>query len=413
MAPVLHKELRTSMQTRMRKVALIYNATQGYDLKVVSGVAAYLREGARWNVYLEENSLKDQRLPDLHTWQGNGIIANFDDPRVATAVIRSKLPTVGFGSGYGWYSSKSRIPYFSSNKGEVARLAADHLMERGFRHFAYCGYPRSQTNGWSEERGQAFAEYVKLRGFPCQIYRGRYKSSHEWAAIQRSLSQWLVSLPKPVGLMAADDERARQVLEVCRASGLRVPEHVAVIGVDNNELLCQLSTPLLTSVDQGAMRVGYEAAALLDRMMAGKKPRQRWFRIEPVGVVMRHSTDILTIEDTRVANAMAFIREHACEGIKVREVVAATFMSRKSLETHFKAVMGQSVHTAIRRAQLERARVLIHETDLPVKQVAPRTGFKSVQHMTNVFTKMFGVPPAKYRRMTGTGTPRRRQSMRG
>jgi len=402
-----HKKSRSSVRTRRRQVALIYNATQAYDLKVMSGVAAYLQEGVRWNIYLEANSLKDQRLPDLNSWKGDGIIANFDDPQVAATVMHSKVPSVGFGSGYGWYSRKSRIPYFSTNKEAVAHMAADHLMDRGFRHFAYCGYPHSPISGFSEERGQAFAKHVSQRGFACQIFRGRHKTSRAWFAIQRSLGRWLESLPKPVGLMAADDQRARQVLEVCRNSGLRVPEDVAVIGVDNDELLCQLSPTLLTSVEQGAKRIGYEAAALLDRMMAGRRPRKRWFRINPVGVVTRRSTDILAIEDTRVANAMAFIWEHACQGIKVRDILNAMSTSRTGLETHFKAILGHSIHTTIRRVQLERARGLIYETDLPVKQVAARTGFKTVQHMTILFSKMFGVPPAAYRRMTGTGRPAR------
>jgi LacI family transcriptional regulator len=257
----------------IRRVALIYNATQGYDLKAMSGVAAYLQEGARWTVYLEESSLKDQRLPDLNSWKGDGIIANFDNRRVAAMIMESKLPTVGLGSGYGWYSRTSRIPYFSTNKEAVAHMGADHLIERGFRHFAYYGCPHSPISGFSEERGRAFAEYVNRCGFTCQIYRGFHKVGRTWLGLEQSLSRWLESLPKPVGLMAADDQRARQVLEVCRTFGVRVPEDVAVIGVDNDELICQLSTPLLTSIEQGARRIGYQAAALLERMMAGMRPQ--------------------------------------------------------------------------------------------------------------------------------------------
>jgi LacI family transcriptional regulator len=383
----------------MRHVALIYNATLAYDLKVMSGVAAYLRENPRWNVYLEENSLKDQRLPDLLSWRGHGIIANFDDPRVAAAVMRSKLPTVGFGSGYGWYSRKSRIPYFATNKEAAAHLAADHLIERGFRRFAYCGHPRTQLTGWSEERGQAFAEYVKRRGFTCHIYRGRYRTGRAWAAIQQSLGEWLASLPKPVGLLAANDHRARQVLEACRGRGFRVPEEVAVLGVDNDELLCQLSSPLLTSIEQGAKQIGYEAAALLDRMMAGVKPPQTRFVIDPVGIVPRRSTEILAIQEPYVAKAMAFVREHASAGIKVRDVLEAVSLSRAGLETRFKSLLGYSIHTAIRNVQLNRARQVIYETDLPLKEVAATTGFKTVQHMTAAFAKMFGRPPGEYRRL--------------
>jgi LacI family transcriptional regulator len=386
---------------KIRHVALIYDATRAYDLKVMTGVAAYLQEGAGWNVYIEENSLKDQRLPDLRTWKGDGIIADFDNPRVAAAVVESKLPAVAFGSGYGWYAPESRIPYFFTNNRAIAHLAADHLLDRGFRNFAYCGYPRTLINGWSEERERAFVARLKRRGLACQVYRG----GHGWTAMQRALGEWLEALPKPLGVMAANDNRARQVLEACRAQSLRVPEEVAVIGVDNDELLCQLSSPLLTSVEQGARRVGHEAAVLLDRIMDGRKPRRRRLVIDPMGVVTRHSTDILAIQDPVAAKAMAFVWEHALRGIKVKDVAEAVTCSRAALETRFKAALGYSVHTAACNVRLEQARRLVRDTNLSLKQIAANTGFKSVQHMTTVFGRAFGQPPAGYRLACGAARP--------
>ena len=129
------------MPARTRRVALIYDAKFPYDLKVISGIARYVQEGAELNIYIEEDALKSQRLPDLRSWHGDGILADFDDPGVAAAVSRARLPVVGFGGGYGWYSRQSAIPYFFSNQTAVANLAADHLIERGFQHFAYCGLP--------------------------------------------------------------------------------------------------------------------------------------------------------------------------------------------------------------------------------------------------------------------------------
>ena len=386
---------------KIRHVALIYDATRAYDLKVMTGVAAYLQEGADWNVYIEENSLKDQRLPDLRTWKGDGIIADFDNPRVAAAVVESKLPAVAFGSGYGWYAPESRIPYFFTNNRAIAHLAADHLLDRGFRNFAYCGYPRTPINGWSEERERAFVARLKRRGLTCSVHRG----GRGWTAMQKALGEWLEALPKPLGVMAANDNRARQVLEACRAQSLRVPEEVAVIGVDNDELLCQLSSPLLTSVEQGARRVGREAAVLLDRIMDGRKPRRRRMVIDPESVVTRRSTDILAIEDPVAARAMAFIWEHALRGIKVKDVAEAVTCSRAGLETRFKTALGYSVHTAIGNVRLEQARRLVRDTNLSLKQIAANTGFKSVQHMTTVFGRAFGQPPAGYRLSCGAAGP--------
>ncbi len=382
---------------RLRRVALIYDATLAYDLCVVRGVAAYLQTGPGWNVYIAENKLKERRSLDLSSWEVGGVVASFDNPNVARAVVTSKLPSVGFGSGYGWYAPESRIPYFFTNNNAISRLAADHLMGRGFQHFAYCGYRRTSTNGWSEEREREFSTHLRGRGFGCDIYRGRW-SSLRWADVEDAFCAWLLSLPKPLGVMAANDSLARQVLEACRVCGLQVPEQVAVIGVDNDEILCRLCTPLLTSIEQGAQRIGYEAARLLDAMMLGNWPDNQRYVIDPVGVLTRRSTDVFPVNDAQVANAMNFIREHACDGIKVPRVVAAVNASRSGLEARFKAALGKTLHQAIRGVQLERAKSLVSETNLSPKEIAAATGFKSVQHLSSLFRSEVGVPPGAYRR---------------
>ncbi len=243
-----------------------------------------------------------------------------------------------------------------------------------------------------------FVKYIKKRAGSCAVFQDSHRLNHDWAAAQRSLGEWLRKLPKPFGVMAANDNRGRQVLEACRAYELAVPDDVAVIGVDNDDLLCRLSSPPLSSVEQGARRLGYAAAALLDRMIQGRNPRQRHLVIDPLSVVTRQSTDVLAIDDLRVAKAMAFIREHASEGIKVPHVVSAVAISRSGLETRFVAALGYTIRTAIRNTQLERARRLVSETDMPLKQVAAEAGFKSVQHMTTLFVKAFGQTPGKHRR---------------
>ncbi len=383
---------------RVRHVALIYDARQLYDVKVMAGVAAYVRKVDTWSVYIEENSLADQSLPDLRTWHGDGIIADFDDPRVAAQVTASKIPSVGFGGGFGWYDPASRIPYFHPNNRAIARLAAEHLLDRGFHNFAYCGYPGSIVNGWSQERGREFAGRVGEAGFECRAYSGRHRSTRDWEGFRASLTQWLASLPKPVGLMAADDKRARQVLEVCRLAGVQVPDEVAVIGVDNDEMLCQLSHPSLSSVESGAWHVGHEAAALLDRLMSGKRPRKHKLLVVPEGVVTRQSTDVLAVDDAEVARAVAMIRDNAAVGITAQEVCDALKLSRSTMELRFKQAMGRTLFGEIRRVQLKRVESLVRESNLTLKQIAAQCGFASVQHMTTLFAARFGSPPAAYRR---------------
>lgn len=380
----------------MRRVALIYDARHAYDWKFMAGVAAYISENPGFNVYLERDALKDQRLPDFRSWGGDGIIANFDHPAVASAVSRARLPAVGFGGGYGWRPSS--IPYFFTNNKMISRIAAGHFLFRGFRNFAFCGYARNRINGWSEEREQAFVKYLKGEGFSCAVYPDRHRTPLRWALVERSLAEWLGPLPKPLALMAANDSRAHDVLETCRSLGLRVPEEVAVIGVNNDQLLCQLGSPPLTSIEHGTEKMGYEAAALLARLMNGEKPRRRRFVMDPAGITTRHSTDVLAIEDRTVANAMDFINMHAVKGIKVPDVTKALGVSRSGLELRFQKALSYSVHTAIRKIQMEKARILVSETNLPLKQIAANAGFRSVQQMTTLFRRTFLQPPAKYRK---------------
>lgn len=385
-------------------MALIYDARTVYDVKVMTGVAAYLQEGADWTVCIEENALKDQRLPDLRAWRGDGIIANFDDPRVASAVMGSRLPVVAYGSDYGWFKSTPRIPYFVTNNEAIAHLGADYLRDRGFVRFAYCGYPRAPATIWAQDREHAFAGRVRDWGFPCWIYRGRHKTVRKYHAFQLSLAAWLKALPKPIGLLAANDSRARQVLDVCRAAGVRVPEEVAVLGIDNDEMVCQLSSPLLSSIEQGAGQIGHGAAALLDRIMSGRRPRQSCFAIDPVGVVERLSTDVLAIEDPTVAQAVAFISDHARDGIKARDVVDAVGLPRYRLDAAFRMKRGRSLYAEILHVRLEHARRLISSTSLPLKQIAGAVGFRSVQHMSGLFRTAFHHPPAAYRKVITAGS---------
>ncbi len=366
----------------------------------MSGVAAYLQEGHQYSIFIEENALKDQRLPDLRSWEGDGIIGNFDDPGIAKLVTQAQLPVVGFGGGYGWYVAGSAIPYFYTNNKAIATLTADHLLERGFKHFAYCGYAKSPINGWSQERQHAFQSYLRKRAASFSLFDSMPRSNHNWATLQRSLGDWLRKLPKPLGVMAANDNRGRQILEACRAYDIAVPDEVAVVGVDNDELLCRLSSPPLSSVEQGAKGLGYAAAALLDQMIQGRTSRKRHYIFDPTTVVTRQSTDILAIDDPKVAQAMAYIREHSSKGIKVPQVVSAVAISRSGLETRFASALGYSIHTAIGRTKLERVRGLVSETDLPLKQIAAETGFKSVQHMTTLFVREFGRTPGRYRRIS-------------
>ena len=209
-------------------------------------------------------------------------------------------------------------------------------------------------------------------------------------------------MPKPVGILAANDDRGLQVLDACRRSEIDVPDQVAVLGVDNDEYLCSLSLPPLSSIDMNSEETGYRAAALLDKLMTGRRPPKRLPEIRPAGVIIRRSTDVLATEDRDVIRAVRFIRDHACRPLRVADVTEHVSMSRSSLEPRVRAVLGRTVHQEIRKVQIDTAKTLLADTDLPIKQVAQRCGFKNVQYLTRVFSATVGKTPADFRRSRGS-----------
>lgn len=378
-----------------RRVAVVLDSTLAFQRKVIGGIAAYAQQAGSWQLYVEDDPL--EKLPALEQWAGDGLITAFTDRRHAAAIRRIDLPIVGVEGGYGWYDPRSRIPYFATDNAAIARLAADHLLAQGFLRLAYCGMSAAGDAPWSDERGKAFARRAREAGASCCEYAGKHIPTRSWNALQDDLCRWIAAIEKPVGIMAANDARARHVLESCHAVGVRVPEEVAVIGVDNHELLCDWTDPPLSSIEQGAAALGFQAAELLDRMMRGCRPTTLVRRIAPEGVIVRRSTDSLAIDDADVATAVRFIREHACRHIRAADVVDQVAVSRSTLEDRFKRVRRKTIYEEIRDTMLARAQELLADDRLPLKQVAREAGFAHVQHMTNVFRKRLGQTPARFR----------------
>lgn len=375
-------------------VAVILDAARPYDRLIIGGVAQYARERGRWSLYVEEDPL--QKLPDLKRWHGQGIIANFDDRRVAEAIRGLAIPVVGVGGGYGWHDPRSKIPYVYTDNHAIGRLGAEHLLACGFERVAFCGYPRSATEGWSAERAKAFQQAAEEAGRSCEVFTGRVAAARRWEDLQRELQAWLRRLPTPVGLMACNDVRARHVLEACRALGLRIPHDVAVIGVDNDEMICELTDPPLSSVDQSARRIGYQAAVLLERMMTGHAV-DGGVIVPPIGVVVRASTDTLAIADSEVVQTLQSLRREPWQRPRVDGLAEAVGMSRSSLERRFRRAVGRSIHEEHVRLRIAETRKLIVETDLPLKAVAMRAGFPSLQYMTTFVRRHAGLTPARLR----------------
>lgn len=379
-------------QPRRPRVALIVETSLASGRDILRGIARYLRAHGPWSVYHEPRALEESVPPWLNQWRGDGIIARIQNRPIADAVVGTGLPVVdvlGLVPGL-------PVPLVHVDDRAVARLGADHLLERGFRHFGFCAV---EGANWSDARQAGFEAIVNQAGCECSICRlpPDTRGLANWEAQQDLLTDWVRSLPRPVGVMVCNDPRGQLVLEAARRAGAAVPEQMAVIGVDNDEPLCEISYPPLSSVQPDHVRVGYEGAALLDRMMRGETAPQTPVYVPPAGLVTRLSTDVLAIDDPLVATAVRFIREYACDGIGIDDIVAHLPLSRSTLQRRFRRVLGRSVHDEILRIRLRRVQELLVDTELPLESVADKAGFAHRQYLGEVFKARTGYTLAQYR----------------
>jgi LacI family transcriptional regulator len=380
----------------VRKVALLIETSNRYGRDLLYGVRDWMREGERWAIRFTEQGRRAPLPTWLKDWQGDGIIARVDSPQIAAALRRTRLPVVDV-SAERFSSEFSRV---SIDNGAVARLAAEDLEAKGFSDFAYCGDRRFL---WSRQRGVEFRRCLAEKGRRCVDFgepAGTAKPGSD--AEIRAIARWLKGLPKPVGVFACYDGRALQVLEACQLLGLQVPDQVAVLGVDNDELVCELANPPLSSVQPNARRSGYEAAALLARLMGGeKKAVAPTHQVQPVRVVERQSTDVVAVADVKVAAALKFIRLHACEGMDVGDVLRAVPMSRTRLEQKFKALLGHSPHRQLVQQRIARAKHLLAESKIAISEVAEQAGFDNASYLSVAFRRETGLSPFAYRAKHG------------
>jgi LacI family transcriptional regulator len=382
----------------VRKVALLIETSNRYGRDLLYGVRDWMRESERWAIRFTEQGRRAPLPTWLKDWQGDGIIARVDSPQIAAALRRTRLPVVDV-SAERFSSEFSRV---SIDNGAVARLAAEHLATKGFLDFAYCGDRRFL---WSRQRGVEFRRCLAEKGRRCVDFgepAGTAKPGSD--AEIRAIARWLKGLPKPVGVFACYDGRALQVLEACQLLGLHVPDQVAVLGVDNDELVCELANPPLSSVQPNARRSGYEAAALLARLMGGeKKAVAPTHQVQPVRVVERQSTDVVAVADVKVAAALKFIRLHACEGMDVGDVLRAVPMSRTRLEQKFKALLGHSPHRQLVQQRIARVKHLLAESKIAISEVAEQAGFDNASYLSVAFRRETGLSPFAYRAKHGAG----------
>ncbi|MCC5829151.1 MAG: XylR family transcriptional regulator [Phycisphaeraceae bacterium] len=362
----------------------------------LAGVARYAALHGPWTIQTHPRG-GFMGLPPDRPFDGQGMVVHANQARLPS-YHEASYPVVNLGAIVAETGLPSVLP---DNRG-IGRLAAEHLLERGLERLGFCGFV---GHGYSDQRLAGAREFADARGVAMRVYPQEelghpQKGSADYYDLERSnLMAWLEGLDKPIGVIGANDMRARHLLAACQWAGIAVPEQVAIIGVDGDEVLCETAVPALSSIGIDFERLGYEAAALLDRLMRGERAPQRPILLPPMGVIERQSTDILAIADPDLAHAVRLIREHASDDdLTIKRVLAEVPVSRRSLERRFREVLGRTPQAEITRIRVEQARRLLARSDLPMPQVAARSGFRSAARLAVVFHRETGQTPTAYRR---------------
>lgn len=386
-----------------RRVLLMMETSRSYGRSILRGVAKYARAHGPWIFHRPApfywgNAGRRQFLERFLRLDLDGAIVREQSRREWTdRLLASGLPVV-----VAPYSEPfDGIPNILTDDRAIGILAADHLLRRGLRHFAYCGF--GDAYFWSRRRGRSFCERVKEAGFKPHCFdfdQSKPAGERSWQSQQRTLVDWLKSLPQPVGLMACNDDQGQCVLEACKTAELHVPEQVAIIGLGNDDLVCDMATPRLSSIALSAQKAGYEAAAVLDRQMRGQSVAAPTIVVRPSYIVARQSTDVFAVEDRYVLAALRFIHRRAGkEALQVDDVLDAASISRRSLYDRFARTLGRSPHEEIQRVRVDRFTRLLVTTDLSVSQIASALGCADGKNLARYFKRATGMAPLNYRKL--------------
>lgn len=394
---VLGLKTRHGVRMPLPRVAIIVETAIAPRRRILAGITQYIREHEPWSIYLKPAGVERFVSRWLRDWKGDGIIAAAYGPEVAE-ITTVGVPAVDVTGQLQHLKLQPPVPLVHADDHAIGRLGAEHLIDRNFRHFAFLGYRQP----WSESRRLGFEGALQARAFTSRshIFSHPFQSKggpDEWEAQQRALVKWIHSLPKPVGVMTSTDALGQQFLESCQRIGVVVPEQVAVIGADNDVLICDIAHPPLSSVNIDDFQRGYQAASMLSVLMAGKRPKQPAVLIPPAGVTARASTDILAIDDPDLAQAIRFIREHGCQPIQVSDILRHIPISRRVLERRLRNTLGRSIKDEIVRVRLNRATELLTTTDLGLKEIALKAGFRTKSYMGVVFREKLRRTPGSLR----------------
>ena len=376
----------------MKRVAILVETALASGRAILGGISRYVHESDQWSVFHYTDSLDAIKPTNLDQWRGNDIIARLTDRDQLKRVKAKAVPVVDV------LGNIAGLPYplVKCDDRAIGRLVARHFLESGHQHFAFFGLSGQR---WSLERQESFDATARTRAQSVSVFQSPAadRTSATWLRGFQRICDWLNALPKPVGLMVASDQFGPLAIEACQRLGLSVPEEVSVVGVDNDLPFCDLCQPRLSSVEPNHARVGYEAARLLDCLMSGEGPPPAPLEVPPLTLHRRPSSDAAAVSDASLVKALQHIRLRACDGTSVDDVARAAGLSRSVLQRRFRDQLGRTVGAALLAVKLGRARDMLAFTDLPLLDVAMRSGFNYQEYLNHVFKRQLGMTPAQYR----------------
>lgn len=381
----------------MIRLILLTDFTESFSYHLLKGVLAYSRNHEPWvvcrmppsykNIYGIEGVIKWAKK-----WQADAIIGTFNSDDNVDLFRQNGIIAIA----QDYKSRFSNIPNITGGYREAGRMAAEFFINKGFRHFAFCGY---RDTIWSQERCEGFYEYIAAQGFGNNFYSYQEQSLDDlWFYEAPPLLSWLKSLPQPTALMACDDNQGNHITEICKVNNIRVPDKIAILGVDNDEIICNLSDPPLSSISQNIARGGFEAAEMIEHLLNDEDAICKDIIIYPVNIVNRHSTDFYPTTDAYIHTVLKYIHQNLAADITVSDIVKQVPLSRRLLEIRFKQVTQESIHKYIFNLRMERFAQLLLASDAPIAEVAEQVGIDNLKNLSRQFKAIKNVTPNEYRK---------------
>lgn len=390
----------------MPRVILLSDFSEDYGKSLLRGITAYAKEHGPWvfcrmPIFFRETRGASGILQWAREWGADGMIAQLYREADADLITRAGIPLIA----QDFKERFTNVPNITGAYYETGALGAGYFLQKGYTQFAFYGFNKFV---WSRERAQGYEETIRQHGYGVHYFdHEKARSGDLWYYKPSSLSQWLKALPKPVALMACDDEQGQHVTEACKLAGIRIPDEVAVLGVDNDEIICNISDPPLSSIGLAAMQGGYQAAALLDHLMATNRLTGADIVVQSTQVIERESTDIVATSDPHIRQALRYIHQHTDQPLSVGQVLTQVALSRRAFEIRFQGVTGQSVYQYILKLRLNKFAHQLLATDKSIYELAVECGFPDAKNLARQFRDLKGRTPNEYRQQHSPSTHNR------